>query len=144
MKITVLRGISGSGKSTTARTIKENSERCIIINRDSIRAMLFGSEDAYGVDEELVTKVEHHTLDQAIRRGYDVVSDNTNISVAFAQTLINLARFANPDIEVEVVFIDTSLEESIRRNNLRERQVPEHVIRTQYTNIQKTKDWTHD
>lgn len=141
-KLIILRGISGSGKSTTANVIRHDKDKCIVVNRDKIRELLFGSEDAFGVDEELVTKIEHHTLASAIGAGYDVVSDNTNIRWEFVRKIARVAVNADPAVDVEIILIDTPLEEAITRNNNRERKVPEHVIRNQHAQLETSKDWT--
>jgi len=74
MTIVVLRGLPGSGKSTWAREyVALNPDARVRVNRDDIRAMLFGRYD--GVDEKTVSQVEEATVLAAVEAGRDVVVD---------------------------------------------------------------------
>ncbi len=142
--VTILRGISGSGKSTIAKEIADSKDKCIIVNRDKIRAMLFGSESDYGVDEDFVTVVENHTLAQAVALGYDVVVDNTHVRWEFVEKVATLVKATDPSYNISIVVVDTPLDVAIARNASRERQVPEHVIVKQNEQLQRTLFWDLD
>lgn len=80
MKLILLVGFIGSGKSTWARKYVEEHERVIIVNRDALRTMLRG---IYEYSEELEKIVMHGAVElagNALKRGYDVIIDETNIT----------------------------------------------------------------
>ena len=142
-RVTFLRGVSGSGKSTIARAHASRREnKCVVVNRDKIRELLFGSESDYGVDEELVSVVEKNLLSAALCAGYNVISDNTNINPEYIKQLAyvaNLCGVSNDDISIIVV--DVPLPTALERNAGRVRKVPEHVIEHQWNKLQESKDF---
>lgn len=138
-RLIIVRGISGSGKSTWARNYRDTNKDVVVVNRDSIRALLFGSEEAYGVNERLVTNVQDVVIDGALSHNYTVVVDNTNIVWDFVLNLqtIGLAH----GVQAELFVLRTPLSVALGRNAGRERKVPEHVIRNQWEKLQETIDW---
>ena len=79
LKLIILQGIPGSGKSHWARAfIKNNSKDWVIINRDFIRDMLGN----YWVPsrEKLVTAIEYSNISLAFGLGYNVIVDATNLN----------------------------------------------------------------
>lgn len=152
-KVVILRGVPGSGKSTYIAKYKANSVPWIYVaslGRDDIRKRLFGNESSHGVDEERVTKefmVDFHYYLDTFRRYKDrddidfvLFIDNTNCDWS---RVLDLVEIVKPyDIPVEIVVIDTPLDEALRRNAARDRVVPEHVIHSMYAQLQETKDKT--
>ena len=134
----IVRGVPGCGKSTYAATTGKS-----VINRDSIRKMLFGSEDAFGVDEELVTEIQNTLLKHYLSKDYDVIVDNTNIEWQHVKALAAIAHQYGADVKITV--LDVGLEEALRRNadraTLGGRFVPVSVIENMYERLEKTKGW---
>lgn len=149
-KVIILRGVPGSGKSTWVDKYDEYLETVgayyrVILSRDNIRAKLFGTAAAHGVDEKAVTdnfnKWYDQYLDEATKRGdMTIIIDNTNCD--WGRVLDLAVRAAQFGVKVETVVIDTPLEEALRRNAARDRVVPEDVIRRMHAQLQETKDWT--
>lgn len=77
MSVTILRGASGSGKSTFARDLHDT----LIISRDIIRQSFgaVGKTVLPTEQEREVTKIELDMLRRAIVSGRDVVIDDTNL-----------------------------------------------------------------
>ena len=136
-KFTIVRGVSGSGKSTWA-----SNQNAVVVSRDLIRLALFGEESMQ--DEAMVTTVEHAAIAHALRAGKDVISDNTNIEWKFVRTLADIAWKAGADVEIKV--FDVPLADCIRRNDKRAamggRMVPHDVIKRQHQRFQGTKGKT--
>lgn len=136
-KLTILRGISGSGKSTWAES---QAGHPVVVSRDRIRMSVFGTEDF--IDEDLITKIEHASIEAGLKSGRDVIVDNTNINFRYvkAQAAIGFRQGA----EVEVKVFDMPLAKAITRNNERAtwggRDVPAEVIRKQYERFQHSKN----
>lgn len=124
-KITILKGLPASGKSTWAKEIVSSSDGSIKrINKDDIRAMLDNS--AWSKDnEQFVLKVRDDLIALALAEGKDVIVDDTNIHLKHEKRIRELFGHL-ADIEVKV--FDTSLEECIFRNAGRDNPVPDEVI----------------
>lgn len=80
MKLTIMQGIPGSGKSYLARKLlkADKDNKTVIVNRDSIRSML----GDYWVPsrEDLVTAIENYMVDTSLHVGYSVIIDATNLN----------------------------------------------------------------
>lgn len=132
--LTLLRGYSGSGKSTIARDIAAASSDTIIVSRDTIRAQMTGSVIKQALSherEEQVTKIEHAQVETALKAGLHVIVDNTNLKASFARQYLNIA--ADLGVSWNVIDFKTPLDECLARNAARPEieRVPESVIRTQ-------------
>jgi predicted kinase len=147
-KLTILRGVSGSGKSTWAEAQAGNP---VIVSRDRIRLGIFGSndQDYYTVPKEvlsrkenLVTKIQDEAIEQALRAGMDVIVDNTNVTMKFVNPIAAIGYRCGAQVEVEV--FDVPLSMAISRNKQRKmlggRFVPESVIRDQHSRLQSSKN----
>lgn len=145
-KLTVLRGVSGSGKSTWASA----QHNAVVVSRDGLRVALFGSDgpDYYEASdlrarEDLITKVEHAAIRDGLRAGKHVVSDNTNIETKYIKPIVKIAHAEHAPVEVKVFEVEAA--KAIMRNRLRAkgggRDVPEQVIRKQHSRLQQNKNW---
>lgn len=91
LKLLILKGIPGSGKSFWARKfIKNNSKEWIIVNRDSIRFML-GNYWAPS-REKLVDIIEEFMICNSLIKNYNVIVDATNLNPATIQKIENIAE----------------------------------------------------
>lgn len=145
-KLTIVRGVSGSGKSTWA-----TSQNAVVVSRDALRLAFFGSndQDYYTVDKDVLSQKEHTVtvlqdaaIEGALRAGKDVIVDNTNIEWKFVKQLAKLGYRSGAEVEVKV--FDVPLTKAVARNAMRARlggrDVPEDVIRKQHDRLQGTKD----
>jgi predicted kinase len=128
--LTLCRGLQGSGKSTFAELyISESPATRTRINRDNIRFSYFNSYWGPSVDEEAVTAIELNIAAAIMAKAErDIIVDNTNVKESSVLPYLELAnRFG-----YEVVFQDfnVELDELIRRDAARERQVGEAAIRS--------------
>lgn len=136
-KLTILRGISGSGKSTWAEA---QAGHPVVVSRDRLRISHFGTEEF--IDENFITKVEHAAIEHGLKAGRDVIVDNTNIKWQYvrAQAMIGFRQGA----EVEVKVFDMSLADAWQRNQQRAalggRNVPTDVIEKQHERFKHTKN----
>lgn len=78
MKLTMLKGLPASGKSTLARQIVKESGNTGRVNRDDLRAMLFNSEWT-GKREDVVIACEKAIASVLFEHGMNAVIDDTNL-----------------------------------------------------------------
>lgn len=139
-QVTILRGLQASGKSTWARKQlkKPNYTR---INKDDLRAMLHssGESDDKGYRknaENLILEVRDSIMIKALRRGRNVIIDDTNFAkkhedrireVCEAQGEIDARKYP-----VKVRSFPIELSEAIKRDINRPNPVGEKVIRNTY------------
>lgn len=145
-KMIILRGVSGSGKSTWAR-----NQPGMVVSRDAIRAMQFGTDgpDYYKVDkavlslrENQVTVIQDAMIVAGLRSGADVIVDNTNIEWKYVTALAKIAHREGAEVEIKV--FDVPLERAIAQNAMRfsngGRNVPFEAIKRQHSRFQGSKD----
>lgn len=147
-KLTIVRGVSGSGKSTWA----ESQPNALVVSRDRIRAAMFGSadQDYYAVDkdvlsrkENLVTAIQDESIAAGLRAGMHVIVDNTNVRPKFIKSIVEIGFKAGADIDVKVIDVPlaTALERNAARGAAGGRLVPERVIREQHQALRSSIDW---
>ncbi len=132
MKLIMTVGISASGKTTWA----ESQENSVNINRDDIRFNLVqpGSDwTTYKftkMNEARVTEFELSIATAASKFGEDIIVSNTNLNPKTREFWKKFAK--EHDYEFEIKEFPITLEEAIKRDNLRQNGVGEQVIRKQY------------
>ena len=128
----LMRGISGSGKSTAARQHQELYGG-VVVSRDDLRMSLYNVAFGPPIDEAFITYVEFKILSEALRRGETVISDNTNLYPEAVIDKFNLAHALGAQIgfvELEVTLAE-ALENNRQRGIAGGRFVSEDVITKQ-------------
>jgi predicted kinase len=102
-------GVSGSGKTTWTTEQMENNSRILRINRDDIRKVLVGDLGGYyqrpdlNTLEIMVNNIEASMAVDMLRRGYDIIFDNTHLKPSYIKEKIDLmnhwAEALNREIE---------------------------------------------
>lgn len=138
----ILRGVPGCGKSTFAHQWLKEGERRARVNRDDIRMQHFGKET--GVDENMVTQIEHQQVDSLLKAGYSVVVDDTNIRHAYINAFVKIA--AKHGTPVAVKEFDVDLKTAIARNAVRAslggRDVPVPVIEKMHKSLKSSGQYS--
>lgn len=123
IKITMLCGLPGSGKSTWAsQNTKENT---IVLSSDKIREELFGAEEIQG-NPKRVFNLLYKRAEEALEQEKNVIIDSTNLSSANRKNFIN--RFYPLADCLSIIIFLESAEVCIERQKKRERKVPASVI----------------
>lgn len=130
-KLIVCQGIPASGKSTWAKAwVLEDPLHRVHINMDDIRNML----GKYWVPEResLVLSIQEQAIIEALKQGYDIVIDNTNLKQVLVDKFHTLTLvFEDYEFQIKK-FFDTPLSVCIERDKNRENPVGEQVIRNFY------------
>ncbi|MEU9254976.1 AAA family ATPase [Streptomyces sp. NPDC048270] len=127
----VMTGLPASGKTTAARALQaESGGRMRRVNLDDLRGMLDLPDPERSrshAHEQTVLAVQDAAVRAAVDGGFDVVVDNTHLTKHIPKRLKaavgGLATFVVHD------FTDVPLEECLRRDAAREKQVGEEIIR---------------
>ena len=122
-------GAAGSGKSTW---LKENRPDAYVISRDAIRYSLVKEDEDYFSKEKQVFKEFVRQIQEAIDGDEfpeDIYCDATHITKASRDKLLRALKLDNVK-NVTAIVLRPSLEETLRRNNLRtgRTRVPESAV----------------
>lgn len=125
----ITRGYPASGKTTWAQQMARWSDT-VSLSRDDLRWELFdrgGKLDA--AEEATITRVHKERVAAALKAGFGVIVDDTNLRAKTARNWANLARDLGAGYFVQDFPVD--VDECIRRNAQRADayRVPEEVIR---------------
>lgn len=113
-KLIVIRGNSGSGKSTVAQKLREQSLRRIAwVEQDNIRRKIF--KEHGGTNGVHIGMIEH-IVEYSLDNGYDVVLEGI---LSFGRYGEMLKRLADHCPEHYFFYLDIPLEETFRRHQTR-------------------------
>lgn len=130
----ICQGLPASGKTTWSKAwVEEDPTQRVRVSRDDIRRMC----GPYWVParEDLVTKIEHSMVKEAMMQEYDVVLDATNFKATPKTWFDRLRSWGLVNVQIKFQdFTHVSLEQCIQRDAVREgdHQVGESVIRGMY------------
>lgn len=133
MRFTFTRGLPGSGKSTWAlKQTLANPREVARVNMDLLREMFQGSSEPVAgtrICEERVVLARNSTIELLMQVGVPhIISDDTNFDSRDPVLFADLASRHGYELVVKD-FTHVPLEECIRRDRQRPRQVGEEVIR---------------
>jgi len=129
-------GLPGSGKSTFANAIAVRRNKTgftypVIYSSDKIREELYGDESIQGDSQSIFTLL-HRRIKDALRAGYDVIYDATNISKK--KRIAFLSELKKINCQPICIVIATDLDQCLKNNAKRERKVPWEVIFKMWNN----------
>lgn len=117
-------GLPGSGKSSFIKTLMIQ-DRLSVHSSDELRVEMFGDIDEQ-TKNHLLFKELHKRIINDLKAGKHTLFDATNINKKQRKRFLNL--ISSIDCKTICVFMNTDIGECKRRNQLRERKVPDHVI----------------
>ncbi|WP_205877639.1 polynucleotide kinase-phosphatase [Mycobacterium camsae] len=133
MGLIVLVGVSGSGKSTFARTHFKPTE---VVSSDFCRGLVADDENDQSATPDAFD-VLHYIVGTRLRRGLLTVVDATNVQQSDRASLIKLAK--GHDVLVDAVILDVSEEVAIERNNQRpDRDFGSQVVSRQHRDLKRS------
>lgn len=133
----MLVGVAGSGKSTYAKSRKEEfdslEEPCAIVSSDAIRGELWGNESDQREPERVFAVMLKRTRNYLFQ-GVHVIYDACNFQEKYRKEILRAISNINCHRNC-TVFIETP-EVCVARQELRDRKVPEYVIQRQIRQFQ--------
>lgn len=139
-KLYIMSGCPGSGKSTYARNHLMDLPNTIYISRDEIRFGLIKENEAYFSKENIVYKEFIKAINKNLANGKNVIVDATHLNHYSRLKLFNKLAYFPVDVETIIIFMDTPLEECIRRNAKRagtRSYVPPYELEKMFRNIER-------
>ena len=129
-KFIMLVGLPASGKSTYAKELSK-IYNAVIVSSDDMRKELFGDINCQDKNDYLFNQLKKR-IKEFLRDGKSVIMDATNISSKKRKSF--LVELTHISCRKECVIVATPYEECLKRNKLRDRVVPEEVIKRMYLN----------
>lgn len=130
-KFIMISGLPASGKSTYAEEISKK-ENAFIHSSDKLRIELYGDVNECSKNDELFIEL-HKRIKQDLINGKNVIYDATNISHKKRKAFLEYLKKVN--CTKHNYLVATPYEQCLNQNNLRERKVPEYVIKKMYLNF---------
>jgi predicted kinase len=132
-KMIICRGLPASGKTSYAKELEQKG--WVRVEKDEIRkdGRLFkdGAYDHKRGDEDVVIKERNRQLRQALERGKNVISSDTNLNPKHVTSVSAIGREFGAQVEIKD-FLDVPLAELIERDAKRDNPVGEQVIRKMF------------
>lgn len=133
MGLVVLVGVSGSGKSTFARTNFKPTE---VVSSDFCRGLVADDEHDQSATPDALD-VLYYIVGTRLRRGLLTVVDATNVQQPARAALVKLAK--SHDVLVDAIVIDTPESVAIERNKVQpDRDIGVHVIQRQHRDLKRS------
>lgn len=145
-KCIILRGISGSGKSTIARKLTQEDFSFVEVNRDIVRRLKLSVPEqvnlwsVYTLDNKFEAEVTKH-LNAAIvefsEKGNNIIDSDTNLNKKYLEEKIKFYQSLGYETEVRTLNVDVY--ECIDRDAKRVDSVGCKVIFKQYLQLNENK-----
>ena len=130
--LTVMVGLSGSGKSTIAKT-ELADENTVIVSSDAIREELCDAVEDQSKNGE-VFQLFHDRIRRALENKHDVIADATNITMKSRRAI--MATVHGLDIFKRCYIVPKPLKQCLIDNKHREHPVPDEVLHKQRMRFQ--------
>lgn len=133
--LTITRGIMGSGKSTAAmKMVAESDNMLVRINRDDLRAEIFGRPVLEGFEEKIIGDIQDAKVRAVLKDGRDVIVDDTNLPMGIVRHWHAIAVECGADFKIInfEVPLEVALERNLKRGEAGGRFVPEEVIKAKF------------
>ena len=125
----ICRGLQASGKTTKAKAwVAEDPIRRARVNRDDLRQMAHDGVWKGRDTENQITAIRDAAIASLLKRGIDVVCDDTNLPQRVARDVARVGRLNGAEIEVWDL-TDVPLETCVERDAAREKTIGGDVIR---------------
>lgn len=135
MKIIMLKGIQGSGKSTWAKNYLKDKFDIVRVSNDELRLMMFNRVFSKR-DSHFISIIREMIIEKAMVEGKDIIVDNMNITIDFEMKYRILAEKYGYEFEIKE-FTDVPLEVCIERDSKRINPIGVKIITDVYNKFIK-------
>jgi predicted kinase len=146
LKILLLQGLPGVGKSFWAKAFIKDNPGWVRINKDDLRSMMHDGKWSPS-NEKLVLAAQDELVRSALMNRKNVILDNTNFETRHECRARDLAAEfttqTNIPVTIEVKFFDVELNECITRDAKRSNPVGVSVIRDMWDKYLKNNYIVH-
>jgi len=131
-KLIIMSGPAGSGKSTWALNYKMTNLNVEILSTDDLRQKYFNTPYPDRKSENFIRKtIVSKAIELSSQPNITVIIDS---AVVKNKSIMKWWRKLSPYFDrSELIIIDTSLENCLKQNQMRDRHVPEDVIKEMYS-----------
>lgn len=140
LKVLILIGLPGSGKSTFAKEHLAKNPNWTRVNRDDFRGMLQNQQICEPKIEAMINELQDFTIIQALKAKQNVIIDNTNLKTKYIEHFCQLVQ---GQAEVDFLLINTSIKKCVERDKERANPVGEVVIQRMHKDLEILLD-AHD
>jgi len=137
LKVIIMIGLSGSGKSTWAREYCRKHENFVIVSRDSFRYMLKNAGFCDPKTESMINELMENAISKALKFKYNVIVDNTHLRASRINEIVRLVEYS---ADVEFMLLDVPVKKCIERDAERPNKVGAGVITEQNEDFKVLKD----
>lgn len=130
-KLIVLSGIPGAGKSTWATDYASKHNNTIVLSTDALRFELFGNYLINQDNEKIMRSTLLDRARAAAKQNIDVVLDSAVVKNKGRMRWINQLADAGFTYK-ELIIFEAPFDICLERNRLRDRHVPEDVMKQMY------------
>ena len=130
----MLVGPPGSGKSTFAEDLVNKISNYIIVSPDKIREELLGDASIQVHNDKVFGRV-YSDIIKYLDEGYNVIYDATNCRTPYRAKILDVAK--EHTYRTICLISTATLNECFKRNEPRDRKVPEEVIERMYFTLRK-------
>lgn len=130
-KLIIIRGNSGSGKSTVAEKLRKQLDgKVALIGQDNLRRTILGETDS--LEKTDIIGLLDQTVTYCLEKGYSVILEGILSRPKYKDMLVKLMDTAPCD--THVFYIDVSIEESLQRHKTKPIavEVSEEMLRSWY------------
>ena len=130
----IMVGPPGAGKTTIAEEIVDKFDNFVIVSPDRIREEITGDMNNQSQNEVVFSRV-YGQLSAYLEDGRNVVYDATNCRSSYRYKIIDACK--TYAYKIICLMSTTPITQCIRRNDERNRMIPEDVIEKMYFNLKK-------
>lgn len=154
IRVVILMGIPGSGKTTFGKTLfntlKSHFVRTLYLSSDEFRGKLGTSENDQSVSKEVFRSMREHLklfLENTTHNGI-VFIDATNLKAQDRNRWFSIIQESSATALINIIHMNVSLERALINNMIRGlnggRTVPTHVIENMYKKLECHPDYYTD
>ncbi|MDY0198837.1 MAG: AAA family ATPase [Tenuifilaceae bacterium] len=135
---------AGSGKTTFFNNMF-NGFKYTYISADALRKEVTGDASSQEKNYEVFKLLFNRFLEAIAKKDEIIIIDNTSLTYKDRKKFYDIVEQSGLTIGetcyIKLVVFKTSYNECVKRNNSRERRVPEEVILKQFNKLELPNDW---